>query len=315
MLDILVAGGVGVDTIVRVPEIAIGEGDNLGVEPIHDYVAHTGNGVSLGCLHLGLTTRFIDFIGEDTQGEMILDRYEREGLDFRHLISPEGTSRSVNLVDDEGRRYSFYDYRHHSDLRLPADFYGPHLAEAAHVHISISNVTRSMLRDLDDGVPVSTDLHAWDGESEHHKEYALRADTVFLSAAKLGGAPEKAMRWIMDNGRASLVIATDGERGGYVLERGGLGRAGTVERYTAIDPVAELSGAVPEWASWRPVDSNGAGDAFVSGFLWGERRGDGLEAKIDAGRVAGAFACRKAGTHSEFITEPLLAGSLAALRG
>jgi sugar/nucleoside kinase (ribokinase family) len=310
MLDILVAGGVGVDTIVRVPEIAIGEGDNLGVEPIHDYVAHTGNGVSLGCLRLGLTTRFIDFIGEDAQGAMILDRYEREGLDFRHLISPEGTSRSVNLVDAEGRRFSFYDYRHHSDLRLPADFYGPHLDEAAHVHISISNVTRSMLRELRDDVPVSTDLHAWDGESEHHKEYALRADTVFLSAAKLGGAHERAMRWILDHGRASLVVVTDGERGGYVLERGG-----SVEHYPAIDPVSELGGAVPEWASWRAVDSNGAGDAFVSGFLWGERRGDGLEAKIDAGRVAGAFACRKAGTHSEFITETLLTESLAALRG
>lgn len=310
MLDILVAGGVGVDTIVRVPRIAIGEGDGLGVEPIHDYVAHTGNGVALGCLRLGLATRFIDVVGEDAQGRMILAHYEREGLDFRHLISPRGTSRSVNLVDDEGRRYSFYDYRHDAKLRLPADFYRPHLAEAAHVHVSISNVTRAMLRDLDDGVPVSTDLHAWDGESEHHKEYALRADTVFLSAAKLGDSCERAMRWILDNGRASVVIATDGERGGRVLERGG-----AVEHYAAIDPVAELGGAVPEWAKWRAVDSNGAGDAFVSGFLWGERRGDGLAAKIDAGRVAGAFACRKAGTHSEFITEPFLAESVAALRG
>ncbi|GAB3646823.1 carbohydrate kinase family protein [Glycomyces tarimensis] len=309
MLDILVAGGVGVDTIVRVPEIGPFDGDNLGVDPIRDFVAHTGNGVSLGCLHLGLATRFIDYIGEDAQGEMILRRYEEEGLDFRHLVSERGTSRSVNLVDDEGRRFSFYDFRHAPDLRLPPEFYRPHLAEAAHVHISIANVTRSMLADLDDGVPVSTDLHAWDGEAEHHKEYALRADTVFLSTARLGGDFERAMRWIIDNGRARLVIATAGERGGFVLERGG-----GVRPYEALDPVAELSGAVPEWATWRPIDSNGAGDAFVSGFLWSRRRGDDLATAIDAGRVSGAFACRKAGTHSEFIAEPLLAESLAALR-
>lgn len=309
MLDILVVGGVGVDTIVRVPEIAIGEGDNLGVEPILDYVAHTGNGVSLGCENLGLRTRFIDYIGEDPQGELIRSHYAEQGLDFHHLISPDGTSRSVNLVDDEGRRYSFYDYRHAPDLRMPAEFYGPHLAEAAHVHVSITGHTRGMLADLDDGVPVSTDLHAWDGEAEHHKEYALRSDLVFLSVAKLSGRHEKAMRWILDNGRAELVVATDGERGGYVLERGG-----EVEPYTAIDPVAQLSAAVPEWASWRPIDSNGAGDAFTSGFLWARRHGHGLAACVDAGRIAGAFACRKAGTHSEFISEDLLVSSLAAPR-
>ena len=310
MLDILVVGGVGVDTIVRVPEIAIGEGDSLGVEPIRDYVAHTGNGVALGCLHLGMATRFIDFIGEDEQGELVKRHYERHGLDFRYLIAPNGTPRSVNLVDAEGRRYSFYDGRHAPDLFMPAEFYRPHLAEAAHLHLSVSNVTRSILADLPEDVPVSTDLHAWDGEAEHHKEYALRADLVFLSTAKLGDGYEEAMRWILDRGRASLVIATAGEHGGHVLERGG-----TPWSYEALDPVAALSEAVPEWSAWRPVDSNGAGDAFVSGFLWARRRGDDLATAVDAGRISGAFACRKEGTHSEFIGETLLSESLAALKG
>ncbi|WP_100446038.1 carbohydrate kinase family protein [Glycomyces xiaoerkulensis] len=309
MLDILVAGGVGVDTIVRVPQIKAFGGDSLSVEPIRDYVAHTGNGVSLGCLRLGMRTRFIDYIGEDEQGAMILRHYRDQGLDFRHLVSERGTSRSVNLVDDAGRRFSFYDGRHAPDLRLPPEFYRPHQAGAAHLHIGVSGVTRSMLGDLPEGATVSTDLHAWDGEAEHQRAYALAADIVFVSTVKLGGARERVMRWILDNGRASLVVATAGEQGGYYLERGG-----ETVPYAAIDPVAELAGAVPEWSSWRPVDSNGAGDAFVSGFLWARGRGDGLGAAIDAGRVAGAFACRKEGTHSEFIDRPLLEASLAALR-
>ena len=308
MLDILVAGGVGVDTIVRVPRIAIGEGDNVHVEPIRDYVAHTGNGVSLGCLHLGLSTRFIDYIGEDDQGRMILRRYASEGLDFRHLVSERGTPRSVNLVDDTGRRYSFYDGRHAADLYMPAEFYRPHLEQARHVHVSIANQTRSMLADLPADVPVSTDLHAWDGHAEHHRDYALRADLVFLSTAALGEDHLRTMRWILAHGRARLVVATAGEQGGHVLERGR-----EPWSYAALDPVAELSATVPQWATWRPVDSNGAGDAFVSGFLWARRRGDGVEAAVNAGRIAGAFACRKEGTHSEFISETLLVESLAAL--
>ncbi|MFB9660690.1 carbohydrate kinase family protein [Glycomyces mayteni] len=309
MLDILVVGGVGVDTIVRVPEIAIGEGDSLGVEPILDYVAHTGNGVALGCLHLGLATRFIDYIGEDEQGALVRRHYDAHGLDFRYLISPNGTSRSVNLVDAGGRRYSFYDYRHAPELRMPASFFGPHVAEAKHVHVSIPNHTRDVLTAIPEGVTVSTDLHGWDGEAEHQKDFARRADLVTLSAARLGGDPEKAMRWIIDNGRASVVIATDGEHGGYVLERGG-----SVERYRAIHPVAELGAVAPEWAEWAPVDSNGAGDAFVSGLLWARGRGEDLAGALAAGRVAGAYACRSKGTSTALITEALMIESLAALK-
>ncbi|WP_205326192.1 carbohydrate kinase family protein [Glycomyces sp. YM15] len=304
MLDILVVGGVGVDTIVRVPEIAIGEGDSLGVEPIYDYVAHTGNGVALGCLHLGLATRFIDYIGDDEQGRLVLRHYEEHGLDFRHLISPDGTSRSVNLVDAGGRRFSFYDYRHDRDLRMPAEFFGPHVAETRHVHVSIPNHTRTVLTAVPEGVTVSTDLHGWDGEAEHQKAFAQRADLVTMSAARLGGNPEKAMRWVLDNGRASVVIATDGEHGGYVLERGG-----SLEHYDAIDPVRELG-----WSDWAPVDSNGAGDAFVSGMLWARAQGGDLAMALDAGRVAGAYACRTKGTSTALISAEQMTASLAALR-
>lgn len=309
MLDILVAGGVGVDTIVRVPEIAIGEGDSLGVEPIRDYVAHTGNGVALGCLHLGMATRFLDFLGEDEQGELVKRHYEHHGLDFRYLIAPNGTPRSVNLVDAEGRRYSFYDGRHPGDLRLPAEFYGPHLAEARHVHVSITNTNRDLLGAIPEGVTVSTDLHAWDGEAEHHRAYATRADVVTLSAARLGD-PEKTMRWILDHGRAEVVVATDGEHGGYVLERGG-----SLERYAPVDPVASLAEVSPEWAAWRPVDSNGAGDAFTAGFLWARSRGGDLAAALDAGRVSGAYACKERGTSTALISAALLEASVAALKG
>ncbi|HEX2144068.1 MAG TPA: carbohydrate kinase family protein [Glycomyces sp.] len=308
MLDILVVGGVGVDTIVRVPEIAIGDGDSAHVDPIYDYVAHTGNGVALGCHHLGLATRFIDFIGDDEQGALIRRHYEAHGLDFRYLISANGTSRSVNLVDAEGRRYSFYDYRHDPELRLPAEFFGPHLAEAKHVHVSIPNHTRDALAAVPEHVPVSTDLHGWDGEADHQKAFALRANLVTMSAARLAD-PEKTLRWVLDNGRADLVAATDGERGGYFMERGG-----SLERYTAIDPAAELGGAVQAWASWQPVDSNGAGDAFTSGLLWARLQGMDTAAAIDAGRVSGAYACATEGTSTSLISEELLTESLAALR-
>ena len=70
--DILVVGGAGIDTIVRVPDLQLPVADSLHVAPIRDYVAHTGNGVALGCHALGLRCKFIDFIGDDAQGAAIL---------------------------------------------------------------------------------------------------------------------------------------------------------------------------------------------------------------------------------------------------
>ena len=119
--DILVVGGAGIDTIVRVPDLCLPVADSVHVPPIRDYVAHTGNGVALASHALGLRCKFIDFIGDDAQGAAILQRYKEVRLDFSHLLEPSGTRRSVNLVDPQGRRLSLYDGRHPETLRMPAE--------------------------------------------------------------------------------------------------------------------------------------------------------------------------------------------------
>jgi len=48
------------------------------------------------------------------------------------------------------------------------------------------------------------------------------------------------------------------------------------------------------------VDSNGAGDAFVSGFLSGHLAGDSIETCMVRGLRAGAFACTIRGTAERF---------------
>ncbi|MEV7180728.1 carbohydrate kinase family protein [Kitasatospora sp. NPDC093679] len=296
-LDVLVVGGAGVDTIVRVDRLEIPAADSLGVPPVHDYAGHTGSGVALGCHRLGLRTSFLDFLGDDPQGELVRAAFRRAGLDFHHLVSPAGTPRGVNLVDADGLRFSFYDGRHPADLRLPAAFYLPFLERARHVHLSITNVNRDMHPDIERlGATSSTDLHAWDGENEHHRHYALRSDLVFLSAAGCPGRHEEVMRSVLDGGRARLVVATAGAAGSYLLERG----SDTVRHVPAVDP------GVPV------VDSNGAGDAFVSGFLAGWLAGRPVDACMLAGSVAGAHACTAAGTHSALIDGEGIAAGLAA---
>ncbi|GAA1532651.1 sugar kinase [Actinomadura kijaniata] len=293
MHDVLVVGGAGIDTIVRVPELPVPFADSVAVPPIEEYVGHTGNGVALGCHALGLRARLIDFIGDDRHGRLIVEHHRQRGLAFSWQISPAGTRRAVNLVDGKGRRSSLYDARDVPDQRMPESFYRPFLENARHVHLSIVDYARHLLPDVRRlGLPVSTDLHDWDGENHHHRDFAYGCDIVFLSAARLGERVDAVLTGIVERGRAQVVVATDGERGGSFLRRGG-----TVQRFAAErGPV---------------VDSNGAGDAFVSGFLFGHLTGRPPSECVRYGAIAGLHACGAAGTHRSLITADELMGRFA----
>ncbi|MHA6759071.1 carbohydrate kinase family protein [Streptacidiphilus sp. PAMC 29251] len=301
--DVLVIGGVGVDTIVRVPELAVPPGDSVHVPAIRDYVAHTGNGAALGAHLLGLRTKFIDYLGADDQGALILKEYAARGLDFSSLPAPAGTPRSVNLVDDAGRRFSFYDGRHPADLRMPAEFALPYVERSRHVHLSISHY--NLNPELFDGIErlgrtVSTDLHAWDGVDPHRFPFAHRADLVFMSAAHLqaDGALAPVLHGILDAGRARLAVATDGANGCHLLTR----EDRTVRHFPAVAPLPGRS----------IVDSSGAGDAFVTGFLHAWFAEADVDTCVRSGQISGTYACGTAGTHTSFIDAPTLVAAVAA---
>lgn len=294
-LDVLVLGGVGVDTIVRVPVLEFPAGDGFGVPPVRDYVAHSGNGVALGFHGLGLRTKLADLLGEDLLGSLVLARYEQVGLDFSHLPAADGTPRSVNLVDAAGRRFSFFDGRHPKGATLPRDFYLPFLKCARHLHVAADRAFGAFADAHRLGVSTSTDIHAWDGASEPSLAASQQADLVFLSSAAAPDKIDDIMFGILERGRASVVVATEGADGSRVLTRADP----RVRRYPAVEPE-------------RPVvDSNGAGDAFSTAFMSRWLTGRPVEECMLAGAVSGAFACGAHGTHEEQIDEQRLAEGMA----
>ncbi|MGW1409026.1 carbohydrate kinase family protein [Streptomyces sp. NPDC002403] len=291
--DVLVVGGSGVDTIVRVDALPVPLADSVHVGPIEEWPGHTGGNVALGSRALGLKVALLDCIGDDWIGAQVRERLAAGDVEFVPLISPAGTRRAVNLVDATGRRMSFYDARDPAELRMPQDFYLPRLRRTRHVHLSIMNFARFLYDDIEKlGVPVSTDLHDWDGLADHHREFALRSDLVFLSAAGAGEGTFALMREILREGRADTVVATAGSGGSHVLTRGG---GSTPHHIQATTPPAPV------------VDSNGAGDAYVCGFLYGRLAGrDPLECGR-LGAVAGAYACTAPGSTALVPQEALLA--------
>ncbi|WP_326821980.1 carbohydrate kinase family protein [Streptosporangium sp. NBC_01756] len=288
--DVVVIGGTGVDTTAYVPELPLPYADTYAVPPMIDRIGNTGSGVALGCHALGLRVRLVDLIGDDPQGRLIREHLETEGVEFGWALAPQGTRRSVLLVGPDGRRLSLFDPRAAAGERLPRELYLAAAAEARHVHVSLTDFSRHVYPDLAglEGTSVSTDLHDWDGENDYHKDFAYSSDLVFLSSAALGSRREAVMRGILDGGRATTVICTAGAEGCHVLDADGLRHV----------PAAPLPGPV--------VDSNGAGDAFVSGVLYGLLTGRPLDESVLLGGIAGAHACTAPGTHEDPIDEATL---------
>lgn len=132
------------------------------------------------------------------------------------------------------------------------------------------------------GLTISTDLHNWDGVNPYHEPFALAADLVFLSTTALTD-PEATMRSIAARGRARIVVATAGAEGAYLLADGEL------THVPAVAPPAPV------------VDSNGAGDAFACGFLFGWLDGEDPLRCARYGAVAGAYACTVPSTRADAI--------------
>ncbi|WP_030816322.1 PfkB family carbohydrate kinase [Streptomyces sp. NRRL F-2799] len=292
MTDVLVLGGAGVDTIVRVPELPLPFADSYPIDTgVHTRAGQTGDFVALGLAALGLGVHHLDLIGDDPEGDLVRALHRDHGIALTALPQPAGTKRAVNLVGPDGRRLSLYDTsRARPGDRFPDDVLRPLAAAARHVHVTITPPCAEALPLLrETGVPLSTDLHDWDGENPYHEPYALAADVVFLSAAALTD-PERTMRRTAERGRAQVVVATAGAEGAHLLADGKL---------THVPPATPPAPV---------VDSNGAGDAFAAAFLYGRLTGADPERCARYGALAGAYACTVPATRTDAIGRDGLVG-------
>ncbi|MFI0959886.1 adenosine kinase [Streptomyces sp. NPDC021080] len=294
-IDVLVLGGAGVDTIVHVPELPLPYADSYMIRPgIETRAGQTGDFVALGLHTLGLRTHHLDMLGDDPEGDLVRALHRERGIALTEVPQPAGTKRAVNLVGPDGRRLSLYDdSRAGEGDRLPEDTVRDLAASSRHAHVSITHPCAFALPVLREaGVTISTDLHNWDGENPYHEDFAYTADVVFVSTTALADH-ERTMRKIMERGRAEVVVATAGAEGAYVLTDG------EVTHIPAIPPRTPV------------VDSNGAGDAFAAGFLFGRLTGEPVERCALYGAVAGAYACTVPATRADAVTRAELLDQVA----
>jgi sugar/nucleoside kinase (ribokinase family) len=120
------------------------------------------------------------------------------------------------------------------------------------------------------GKDIWVDIHDYDGANPYHGDFIAAADWLFASSERL---PDwrSFMRRMVGQGKKA-VVCTHGRHGSTLLIPGG----------DFVD--------LPALDAYERVDSNGAGDSFMAGFLYAHARGHRPEACQEYATVCGGLA-------------------------
>ena len=267
---ILILGGASLDTIIHLPALPTPEPQTIWPRESYRALGSTGAGKSLNLAALGQTVVFHTLLGGDPEGHQIQVALGHPGIRLLTEQTDAPTEQHVNLMSADGKRISLFIQPPPEPEQVDWNQAQQALAECAVAVVNILGYTRSALPWLKaSGTPIWTDLHDYDGHNSYHEPFIDAARAIFLSSDNLPDY-RTTMEGLIARGK-EFVVCTHGSEGATLLNREG--------RWLE-QPVVPVSGV---------VDTNGAGDAFFSGFLHRYLQGAELADCLRAGAICGAL--------------------------
>lgn len=250
--------------------------------------------VAIALQRLGVQTTWIGRVGADSLGDLVVRELRAEGLNVLAIRDP-GAPTGLMLKEHRtaGSTKVWYYRAGSAGSRLSAsDLPTAHIEPSALLHMTgitpgiSSNAAEAVHTSVavarGAGVPVSFDLNyrsaLWAPEraAREFERIIRSADIVF------GGDDELAL--VVGEARGSRELA---ERVAALGARQIIVKLGARGCVALVDGEYAQRAAVPV----TPVDTVGAGDAFVGEYLAERLAGVSLEGRLTTAVTAGAFAC------------------------
>lgn len=284
-IDIISGGLLVADVMLKPLDKLPAPGTLVYAESLEMHIGGCAANTAVGLARLGAGTALVSRVGADAYGAFLRASLEREGVDCSQLAvsGKTATSATVVFVSADGER-SFANVEGTcADVRA-GDFGLAAFPAARHLHLggtllnrnlggkSLGALCRAARRA---GMSTSIDT-VWSprGDTLSQVEPALPWTDFFFAnereARMMTGrrTPAASARFLLDKGAAAVVIKR-GERGCDVYTPAG-------EFHT---PALKVD----------CVDTTGAGDAFVAGFLFSVLRGDGIRKAAEFGAATAAL--------------------------
>ncbi len=268
---ILILGGSSFDHIVYLNEFPEPFPQTIHQVPFREACGSTGTGKALALTKLNVHNTLYTAFGRDYYGEQIEHYLYENNIKSVVVTDPAGTQRHINIMDKEGRRISMFVTQSPEQLPHDEQQLKKIIAEHNVIVLNIIPYCKQLIPLIkESGKPVWTDLHDYDGRNPYHLPFIETSQYIHLSSDLLPGYKE-VMEQFISNGK-ELVICTHGKAGASLLLKSG------------------------EWIEQPAIsnvpitDSNGAGDSFFSGFLFGWLTQQSPSRCMQYGAVCGALA-------------------------
>lgn len=245
-MRILVLGGVSFDDIIHVDSFIKPVAGTYFSKDSYSSPGSTGLGKALAFKALGYDVDLIAVLGKDDYGLKIEKTLKKDGVNF-YPIYANKTERHTNFLNKSGERISIFTEIPNEPI-INLKEYTKLFDQADIICLNIKNYCKQfipVLKKLDK--PIYCDIHDYDGVEEYHKDFIEVSDYIFMSSDKLDSF-KPFMKNLAKKGK-KWVCCTHAEKGVSLLKGN-----------TFIDL---LSNKI------KIVDTNGAGDNFFVGLVYG----------------------------------------------
>jgi len=264
--DVVVVGSANLDLVAQLDRLPR-PGETLRANSYSEYAGGKGLNQAVACARMGAKTAFVGCVGDDSAGKYIRSVLDSEGIDSTHVVVVNApTGRAFINVDAQGENsivvVSGANAHVGSD---PSAFKVPDgVVVLAQLEVP-QNVIASAFAEAH-GHGSRTVLNPAPAASLHEKLFALTDILVpnETEALALGGISA-----LLKSGVGTIVV-TQGEFGAEIVTQSGTER---IAPFTVT-----------------PIDTVGAGDAFIGAMCAELARGTSLQEACRTASVAGALA-------------------------
>jgi len=304
-IEVIGLGALNIDYLYRVERI-LDDGEAV-VEETASFPGGSAANTIYGLAKLGVRAGFAGVLGDDAEGKILLEDFQKVGVDTSQIRVKHGakTGTTLCLSDRLGRR-SLYIIPGANNLLTMDDLNLTYINQARMLHISSFadegqfKTLLELLDKLDSSIKIGFSPGALYATKGIKALSAILARTYLLFANRdeirqLTGEDVIAGAGSCLKQGCHITVVTLG--GGMRLEadKGGSHRAANATCYIR-EAENEYVIEPPSQDMVSKIDTTGAGDAFASGFLYGLLKGKGLEECGYLGDIVACLAITKLGT-------------------
>lgn len=269
-MNVLILGGSTYDHIVHLPALPKPISHTIHQAPFHEAVGSTGVGKALPLHKLCINVHLYTAYGNDIYGNEIEMFLYKNGIPNTAIIDEKGTERHINIMDEAGNRISMFITQSSTTINHSINKLRELLSWCDVVVLNIIPYCLEIIPLLKEyNKPVWTDLHDYNDNNPYHQPFIDAAQYIHLSSDNLINY-RATMQQLIQN--KELVICTHGKQGASILLSNG-------EFYEH-----------PALPNIKIVDTNGAGDSFFAGFLYGFINQKDTTTCMQYGNICGAYA-------------------------